>query len=331
MRYKLYLLILAVCGLKSFAGTCTAIASTNFTLASTWSCGRVPTGYDQIIIPTGYTVTINTAIDLTTGGPPAPTNTMLSISGALFFSGNASRLEMVSSAAIVIAPGGNVTTDQNNSSQKIDLGGGQSEWNSGQGNLTGPLIITNAGLPIELTEFYGTCVTNGIELNWSTATEKNNDYFLIEKSINGMEWQPVGKIPGNGTTGVTHHYNHTEYNINSSDLFYYQLSQIDEDQTKTVFRAIDVNCSNNVPDKMILISNPASTELSILLSVKDISANNTIRIMNNMGEIVMETNINLNKGSNTFIFPLELSTGIYHILFSSDKTFLPSQKLLIIK
>lgn len=331
MKLKFYLFIFILFNLRSNAGVCTAIASTNFTLASTWSCGHVPNGFDQIIIPSGYTVTINTVIDLTIGGPPAPTNTSLSISGNLFFSGNASRLDMVATAAIIIAPGGIITTDQNNNSQKINIGTGPSEWTSNDGNLSGPLIITNGNLPIELLDFSGNCVNGGVQLNWSTATELNNESFLIEKSANGAEWQFVTKIPGNGTTGSVHHYVHTDYDVNSNELTYYKLSQIDQDQTKTVFKAIDVNCGNNVRDEMVLFSNPASTELSLLLSVKDISTNNTLKIMNNVGQIVMETKINLNKGLNTFLFPIDLTSGTYHILFSSDIVVLPSQKLLIVK
>lgn len=331
MKLKFYLFIFIVFNLRSNAGVCTAIASTNFTLASTWSCGHVPNGFDQIIIPSGYTVTITSTIDLTLGGPPAPTNTSLSISGNLFFSGNASRLQMVASAVINIAPGGKITTDQNNNSQKINIGSGQSQWSSNDGNLSGPVIITSVGLPIELLGFSGICVNNGVQLNWSTATEVDNEYFLIEKSANGAEWQFVTKIPGNGTTGTTHHYSHTDYEMNSNELTYYRLSQIDKDQTKTVFKAIDINCGENLPEKMVLLSNPASTELNILFSVNNNTTNNTIKVMNNVGQIVMETKINLNKGLNTIHFPIDFNSGTYHILFSSDKMVLPSQKLMIVK
>ncbi|MCD6020111.1 MAG: hypothetical protein K0S53_3232 [Bacteroidetes bacterium] len=328
MRLKFYLIIFALVSLKSNAGICTAISSADFTLPSTWSCGHTPTGFDQIIIPTGYTVTISTAIDLTVGGP---TNTILNISGTLFFSGNASRLDMVETAAIVVNPGGKITTDQNNNSQKINIGTGPSEWTSNDGNLSGPLVITNGNLPIELLNFDGTCVTNGVQLNWSTATEVDNESFLIEKSVNGTEWQFVTRIPGNGTTGSVHHYIHNDYDVNTKDLTYYRLSQIDIDQTTTTFKAIDVNCGNNLPDQMVLFSNPASTELNILLNVNDNSSNNTLKVMNNIGKIVMEAPISLSRGMNTFVFPIDVAPGTYHILLSSDKVILPSQKLMIIK
>ncbi|MBC7693946.1 MAG: hypothetical protein H7141_00720 [Burkholderiales bacterium] len=331
MGFKFYLFVFIVLNLNTNAGTCTAIASTNFTLASTWSCGYVPTGYDYIVIPSGFTVTINSAVNLTSGGPPSPTNTILNISGVLFFSGNASKLDLVASAAIIINTGGKITTDQNNSSQKINIGTGPSEWNSSMGNLSGPLLISNDNLPVELIDFSGTCVVNGVQLNWSTATEVDNEYFLVEKSLNGAEWQFVAKVQGNGTTGTVHNYIHTDYGVNANDLTYYRLSQIDYNQTSEVFKTIDVNCDDNIKDQMILFSNPASTELNIFFSVKNTSLNSIIKLINNIGQTVMETKIDLNKGLNSFVFPIDLNSGTYHVMFSSESISLPSQKLLILK
>lgn len=328
MKTKFYLFIFILLNIKSNAGTCTAVASSNFTLASTWSCGRVPTGFDQITIPSGFTVTINTAIDLTIGNP---SNTTLTINGVLFFSGNASRLAMVESAAIIINTGGKITTDQNNNSQKITIGSGPAEWSSSDGPLTGPLLITNGNLPIELLDFSGNCVFNGVQLNWSTATEVDNEYFLIEKSSNGTEWQYVAKLPGNGTTGTVHYYTHTDYEVNSNELSYYRLLQVDKDQTTTIFKAIDIHCGNTISDQMVLSSNPASTQLNLMVSVKDLSVNSSIKVMDNFGQIVMETKINVIKGLNTFAFPMDVAPGTYHVFFSSDNVVLPSQKLLIIK
>lgn len=325
--FKFYFLFIFLNGLNNLqAATCTAIASTNFTLASTWSCGHVPTGFDNIVIPSSYTVTITTAVDLTVG---SPSNTSFSISGDLFFSGNSSRLALVSSAVINIASVGKITTDQNNNSNKITIGSGPAEWDSNMGNLTGPLTVSNGTLPIELIDFTGTCLTNGVELNWSTASEENNDYFLVEKSTNGSDWELVVKIFGSGTSGVVNKYVHVDYTI-ISDLMYYRLTQVDKNGSSEVFKAIDVKCKN-VKDQMVLYPNPSSTELNVLLDVTTSSNNNYIKILNNVGQIISETKVDLTKGVNTFILPVDILPGTYNIMFSSDNIVLPSQKLLIIK
>lgn len=326
MKIFIFYFIILLLTFNSKAATCTAVASTNFTLASTWSCGHVPNGFDNIVIPSNFTVTITSAIDLTVGNP---SNTSISISGNLFFSGNASRLSLVSSAVVNIASGGKITTDQNNNSNKITIGSGSAEWDSNMGNLTGPLTISNGTLPIELIEFTGTCLSNGVELNWSTASEENNDYFLVEKSSNGTDWELVAKITGSGTSGVVNKYVHIDY-TNNNELTYYRLTQVDKNTTKEVFKAIDVNCKN-VTNQMILYPNPSSTELNILLDVTTSSNNNYIKILNSVGQIVIETKVDVTKGVNTFVLPVDIMPGTYNIMFSSDNIVLPSQKLMIIK
>ena len=93
-------------------------------------------------------------------------------------------------------------------------------------------------LPIELSEFKGDCK----RLYWSTASEINNDYFLIEESIDGKVWREVGKVNGVGNSIQTHNYS---LNINPKELTYYRLSQHDFDGNNEVFKSIAVYCNLN--------------------------------------------------------------------------------------
>lgn len=61
------------------------------------------------------------------------------------------------------------------------------------------------------------------------------------------------------------------------------------------------------------------------------SNNNYIRILNSFGQVVLETKVDVIKGVNTFVLPLEITSGTYNVMFSSDNIVLPSQKLLITK
>lgn len=211
MKTKLNTLIALLFLIPHFsnAATCTAIASTNWTLASTWSCGYVPLCTDDIVIPSGFTVTINTVVDLNTVGCSAE-NTTLIVNGQLFMSSNASRLYLPLAATITINAGGRLHTDVSNNSQKINIGGNVSEWDSNTGDLTGPWKITvNSSistLPIELLEFKAKCQSTYVQLNWITATEKNNDYFIIERSSDAQNWEEITKISGKGNTSSLSHY-----------------------------------------------------------------------------------------------------------------------------
>ncbi|MES2762165.1 MAG: T9SS type A sorting domain-containing protein [Bacteroidota bacterium] len=333
MRFLYFLLLILVLSLKLQAATCTVTVSANWTSGSTWSCGSVPSCNDIIIIPSGYTVTINSSVDLTGGGC---TGTKINIYGVLFFSGNASRLDVVATSSVNIYTGGKITTDQpGNNSQKINIGNGSSEWTSGNGNLSGPWTITNGSstsnptLPIQLIEFKGVCVSSGIHLDWSTASERINDHFLVEKSTNGVDWQFVAKIQGNGTTSTMHRYSYLDTKLNA-ELTYYRLSQVDLTGEKTIYKSIDMNCEANSNGQMLLYPNPASTQLNVLLMHNSPATAGYIKVYNMIGELVIELPVTLTKGSNSFVLPVELQSGTYNVEFSSENSILFNKKLIIL-
>ena len=83
-------------------------------------------------------------------------------------------------------------------------------------------------LPIELLEFGGIRNGNYANIFWSTATEINNDYFILERSIDGETWDFVTRIDGAGNSA-----NRLDYDFKDKNLFYvqsyYRLKQFDFD------------------------------------------------------------------------------------------------------
>lgn len=263
------------------------------------------TGSGSLTVSSGASLTVTGNLTLS-GGGDATVNGVVSVSGTLSIGG----------------PGSDI----------CGTGSIKAGAMSGSANCAGtPFGGSLSVLPIELIDFYGTCLSNGVQLNWNTASELNNDYFLIEKSSNGIDWKLTTKIGGNGTSNSMHAYIYTDNSVNSTELNYYRMSQVDFDGKKTVFKMIDVNCNYTIPDRMILYPNPASTELNIHIDVKEQSANSIIKLINNIGQIVMETKVDLIKGINSFNFLVDFESGTYTILFTSDNIIIPSQKLLVIR
>jgi hypothetical protein len=91
-------------------------------------------------------------------------------------------------------------------------------------NATGPLAI----LPVELTSFEVIVAGNDVQLTWTTASEKNNDRFEIERSTDGINFVKVGTVKGNGTTSLPQLYNFTDVNPGVG-VHYYRLKQVDFD------------------------------------------------------------------------------------------------------
>lgn len=80
-------------------------------------------------------------------------------------------------------------------------------------------------LPVELIEFKvesKNCVDN---IRWKTASEINNDYFVVEQSYNGIDWIPLSKIIGAGNSLEITEYSFK--NNRTKDSYYYRLKQVD--------------------------------------------------------------------------------------------------------
>ena len=83
-------------------------------------------------------------------------------------------------------------------------------------------------LPISLSSFIVESDQRFNKLSWTTESEYNNDYFNIEKTLNGETFENIGYIKGAGNSTQTNTYSFTDYNSNG-DINYYRLKQTDYD------------------------------------------------------------------------------------------------------
>lgn len=85
----------------------------------------------------------------------------------------------------------------------------------------------NSTLPIELISFSGENKEGKNELSWTTASEVNNDHFILERSIDGLNFKEFAKITGGGNTSSLSKYRETD--PEPFNLTYYRLKNVDYD------------------------------------------------------------------------------------------------------
>jgi len=163
------------------------------------------------------------------------------------------------------------------------------------------LEYSSIPLPISLINFgLHTLDKKTIKLFWSTATEQNNDYFLVEKSDNAITWEALSKIKANGNSTTTQNYSTIDFNPFVGKT-YYRLKQVDLDG-KFYYSKILSTVTNNKNDIIIIYPNPASNHISFT------EIQNEIEIYNSIGQIVIP------KIRNTKNISVEqLLNGIYFI------------------
>lgn len=140
------------------------------------------------------------------------------------------------------------------------------------------LASKNDPLPIELLTFTANCINNQIILEWTTASEINNDYFILEHSIDGLSFKPIDNINGAGNSSVFTKYSFIHDNPNASNN-YYKLTQVDFDGNFETFDVITTNC--NTEQDFIIYPNPSNRSSFITICCDTIE---NLRVTNVLGQ-----------------------------------------------
>lgn len=144
-------------------------------------------------------------------------------------------------------------------------------------------------LPITLVRLRGECNGKRALISWTTASEHNNDYFVVERSDDAVNFVEVGRVAGAGNSIEMLSYNYADYSIRTGDN-YYRLTQVDYDGTRTTSEIIEVHCSGNVPlgdPDVYVYPNPFGDELTVhLVNFGDVAAH--IQVYDMLGRMLFE-------------------------------------------
>ena len=181
---------------------------------------------------------------------------------------------------------------------------------------------------MELLEFQAILRENWVELLWSTASEKNNDFFTLERSQNGLTFEELLEMDGVGDSEEIVNYQASD-EIPLPGLSFYRLKQTDFDGAFTYSHLVSVNNLNNFgPDEINIYPHPS------------IGSNFTINITGNINQNIQLNIYDMNgikrfSRSYSEIDPkilegnqLNLGSGIY-IVRAQGINFVTSRKLLI--
>jgi hypothetical protein len=186
-------------------------------------------------------------------------------------------------------------------------------------------------LPIELLNFDAECKNKNIYLNWTTASETNNDYFEIYRSIDAENYTRIAQIKGHGTTSYTNHYTFIDDKA-PSGLIYYQLKQIDFNRKNQFYNPIYINNScASVTNNWFNISPNPSNGNSIQLKYSVLMSEALkIKLINMLGQVVFENPIHLSPENNSINIELsQIPAGAYFFNIESNQFKTKNIKLIV--
>lgn len=133
-------------------------------------------------------------------------------------------------------------------------------------------------LPIELLDFYAEAKNGFIEIKWITASEKNNDFFTLERSLDGKEFRPIGEVDGMGNSVETTYYTYEDHNP-SLGVQYYQLKQTDFDGAYEYSKIIRVSYQEHMSQfEVTVFPNPVSTSYDFAVQINSSNKESSVSI-----------------------------------------------------
>jgi hypothetical protein len=122
--------------------------------------------------------------------------------------------------------------------------------------------VASFTLPIVLSRFEAALAGSAIAISFSTASERNNAYFSIERSAEGIMFKEVGQLAGAGDSDTPQDYHFTDSRPLSGKN-YYRLKQVDFDSKYTYSKVVSVNVGNT--GGISLSPMPAGNDLQVSL------------------------------------------------------------------
>lgn len=183
------------------------------------------------------------------------------------------------------------------------------------------LVNQNAPLPIELLYFRGSCDKNSRLFEWSTASEINNDFFTIEKSLDAVSWNELKTIPAAGNSVETKIYNYKD--VEDKISTYYRLKQTDYNKEFSYSNIIYLECSTSSKE---VNEYPNPTNGNFIVNINGFEKNNealTLTLSDVIGSLIDERIINVVGQEHKEIYTLSnLQQGVYFLTIKNSNNLI---------
>jgi len=183
-------------------------------------------------------------------------------------------------------------------------------WLNGLINLN-PLPITLVSLSTDCNE------TENVLIKWVTQSESNSSHFLIESSIDGLNWEVVGSVNAAGNSSSELSYQLEDPNNRGTQTMYYRLIQFDVNGESKLYGPVTAQCQMNDLG-FDVFPNPASAEVTISIFGLSDNENSQISFCDVNGKEIKK--ILCGDGSNQMLLVdiSDIATGCYIVRLIVD-------------
>lgn len=198
------------------------------------------------------------------------------------------------------------------------------------GFYTWILVDKSHPLPVTLLYFKVYCVGKYVALKWETASEINCDYYLVERSSDGISWEPVAYIQGAGNSNEISTYSWADNFDSNGAALYYRLTQFDYNGDKEILGIQSVICNSAADDSWVTINTDIFNNILINFTATE-GEPYDIKVFNLLGELIYHQSGTVENSIEQFVIPTYgLASSIYLVDVHSSLVN-KTQKINLIK
>ena len=183
-----------------------------------------------------------------------------------------------------------------------------------------------AVLPVELSKFEANWKNNAVQLIWETASEKDNNFFIIERSFDGRGFVDIAKINGSNDNSFTTQYQYLDQlekeRISTAEKIYYRLKQVDLDGS---FSYSDIVQVDYLKVKISISPNPTLGQVKLSFD-KEVTVQ--ITVFDNSAKVVFQKR---GKGKQLDFDLSFLPEGLYSVAIESAAGIISQSQILIFR
>lgn len=178
-------------------------------------------------------------------------------------------------------------------------------------------------LPVTWSSFTANVISEKeVRLNWETSQESNTSHYVIEHSLDGQNFLPIGNVraAGNSSEEVTYTFIHKT--PNPGIMNYYRIRQYDQDGESSYSKISGVRFISKSTQAVMILGNPVRNSLNLRVGDTGIS----VAIIQINGSLLRKHNLKLGVQQ---IEVQDLPPGVYHLAVYESNKFLNSRSFTI--
>ncbi|MDA3616063.1 T9SS type A sorting domain-containing protein [Polluticaenibacter yanchengensis] len=176
-------------------------------------------------------------------------------------------------------------------------------------SVTTPSVLPVTGLEMTLKN-----TDNGTVIYWQTISEINAMQFMVERSLDGMSYQPIASVAASGNSNSIKKYSFTDADNNYA-LAYYRILMLDADHKKYISNTIVNRLRGSLEKVVHVFPNPAKGNVKVEFAK---TGNYRIQVMDASGKVLQTQHLNVVTGT---VFNVGLkSKGLFILRVTGDQT-----------